>query len=255
MRTVGIAHTVGMPAPPSSVPAERLDADATRAHWDEQAAGYDAAKARNDVYYGTLKALVDRWTPADRRGRVLDVGCGTGQILAALGPGRGLGIDASGAMIERARATFAGRGELDFRTADAARLEDLPGHGEFDAVVSCDLLEHVPAWEAVVDACARAVRPGGRIVLTTPSPRWALPLWVLETLRLKMPEGPHVFVPLRAIRRRLEAAGARILHAQTHLALPARLLGAGPAVSRGLAGLPLGRSLGVIQLVVAETSA
>jgi len=230
----------------------RLDADETRAHWDEQAVGYDEAKARNDVYYGTLKALVSAWVPADRRGRVLDVGCGTGQILAALEPAAGLGIDASGGMIERAQAAFAGRPELDFRVGDAAALEDLPGHGGFDAAISADLLEHVASWERVVDAIAFAVRPGGRIVLTTPSPRWAAALWVLEKARLKMPEGPHVFVPLAAIRRRLEAAGGRILHAQTHLAVPARLGGLGPAISRGLEGLPVGRGLGVIQLVVAD---
>jgi 2-polyprenyl-6-hydroxyphenyl methylase/3-demethylubiquinone-9 3-methyltransferase len=242
----------------------RVDPIETQAHWDALAAGYDAAKARNDAYYRTLKALVERWVTgaapargdrASSRGarRILDVGCGTGQVLAHLdGAGaldQGLGIDASPRMIEGARRRSAGSARLSFRVMDAAGAAAL---GAFDAVVCVDLLEHVPDWRAVVAALVQACAPGGRIVVTTPNPRWTLPLWVLERLRLKMSEGPHRFVPARAIAAVLEESGAEVVHRSTELLVPARLFGLGPAISRLAARVPVLRGLGVIQLVVAR---
>ncbi|MCA9291616.1 MAG: methyltransferase domain-containing protein [Phycisphaerales bacterium] len=228
--------------------AAPLDTDATRAHWDDLASGYDAAKARNDVYYGTLKRLLQEAVPDDARGHVLEVGCGTGQLLAALAPTRGLGIDISPGMIDRARARQAPHPELVFDVLDAT---DAAARGPFDAVVSADVLEHVPDWSAVVDACVDACRPGGTIVLTTPNPLWTLPLWILEKARLKMPEGPHAFVSIRRVAARLRERGCAVRRVGTHAMIPARLLGLGPTVSRLAADLPLLRWAGVIQMVVA----
>ncbi|MHC4991639.1 MAG: class I SAM-dependent methyltransferase, partial [Planctomycetota bacterium] len=226
-----------------------LDPDKTRRHWNDLADSYDQAKARNAVYYQSLKRLIDERVPRGQRHRVLDVGCGTGQILAHLEPESGVGIDASESMIEHAREAYATRRELRFEVHDAAAVDQL---GQFDAVVSADLLEHVPDWRAVVAAIAQACTPGGRIVITTPSPRWAMPLWILETLRLKMPEGPHEFVPVRSIAAALEEDGCIIAHCGTHLLLPASLLGTGPRLSRVAERAPILRGLGVIQLVVAD---
>jgi SAM-dependent methyltransferase len=225
-------------------------ADATRAHWDQLAATYDLAKSRNDAYYAALKALMDESIPRSHRGSVLEVGCGTGQLLASLEPRRGVGIDLSPAMIDQARARAAGRSSLLFEVMDAAAAASL---GPFDAVLCADVLEHVEDWPAVTAALARAAKPGGLVVITTPNPRWAAMLWILERLRLKMPEGPHRFVAGGAIARRLRDLGCSVTRAGTHLILPVRLAGLGPRLSHIAATLPLLRSLGVIQLVVAVT--
>ena len=95
----------------------RPDAKATRDHWDLQAATYDQAKARNDAYYRALKTLFDRAVTPSFRDSVLEVGCGTGGVLASLEPESGLGVDISEAMIERARARFGDN--LSFTVADA----------------------------------------------------------------------------------------------------------------------------------------
>ncbi|MHC4910714.1 MAG: class I SAM-dependent methyltransferase, partial [Planctomycetota bacterium] len=205
------------------------DAIATTRHWDAAAGAYDAAKAKNAPYYDALKDLVATWVPHAHRERVLDIGCGTGQILSSLRPREGVGIDASERMIARATAAAEARPELSFRVLTAEEAGTL---GAFDTVISADMLEHVPDWRTAVAAAVRACRPGGRIVLTTPNPLWALPLWVLEKLRLKMPEGPHRFVGRHAIARALSAGGAEVRHVGTYQLVPARLLGLGPALSR-----------------------
>lgn len=227
------------------------DPTATRRHWDALADGYDAAKARNQVYYGTLKRLIAGAVPASHRGLVLELGCGTGQILAGLHPAVGLGVDASPRMIERARRLHADAA-LRFVTGDAgAAVDEAP----FDAVIAADLLEHVADWTRVVRVAVAACRPGGRLVFTTPNPLWAGPLLILERLRLKMPEGPHRYVPAAAIARSLRDAGCEVLHLGTHLLVPARLGGVGPRISKAAARLPVARRLGVVQLVVAERRA
>lgn len=224
---------------------------ATREHWDKQAPTYDRAKERNAAYYRPLKALFDQAVRPAFRERVLDVGCGTGELLASLQPKIGLGVDISERMIERARCRFAGCANLSFRVTDASDIATL---GPFDAVVSADVLEHVPSWAAVLNAMVLACRPGGLIVISTPNPRWAFPLWILENCHLKMPEGPHKFVPARAIASQLAEDGCPIRHLGTHLMLPVGLAGLGVWASDWAERLPVLRHWGVIQLVVAQTT-
>lgn len=221
--------------------------DSIRQHWDALADQYDAAKARNAAYFSMLQSAIADAVPAEARQRVLDVGCGTGSILASLAPQQGVGVDLSQPMIEQAAARHRHRIELSFHVRDAVSIDGL---GPFSAVVSADLLEHVPDWQNVVRAMAGACAPGGVIAIATPSPTWALPLWVLEHLRLKMPEGPHRFVPARHIAAELTDCGCTVESITTHGLLPTRVLGFGPMISRRATGLPLLRRLGVIQCIV-----
>jgi 2-polyprenyl-3-methyl-5-hydroxy-6-metoxy-1,4-benzoquinol methylase len=224
------------------------DPDATQEHWDSLAATYDDAKARNDVYYRTLKACFAAAVPESHRDYVLEVGCGTGQLLASLHPRTGVGIDLSEKMIEMARRKFADRPELRFNAIDA---ESAATVGAFDAVISGDVMEHVSSWELVVSAMVKACREDGIIAISTPNPHWAAPLWILEKLKLKMPEGPHRFVKARKIARQLETNGCSVLEQRTHLVLPIDLAGLGPRISSTTEQMPILRGLGVIQMIIA----
>jgi SAM-dependent methyltransferase len=128
--------------------------------------GFDAA------YDGAPPSDIGRSQPVFQRladdggitGRVLDVGCGTGEhtLLAA-----GLGLDAVGIdiapkAVALARQKAAERGaDARFEVLDVADLEDL---GEtFDTVLDCGLLHTLPedAIPTFVDALAAVLRPGG----------------------------------------------------------------------------------------------
>ncbi len=92
--------------------------------------------------------------------RVLDVGCGTGQLTAEIARAGAevVGIDESRAMIEQARGNFPG---LQFEVADVTRIAY---REEFDAVFSNAVLHWVRAADAAAGAIARALNPGGRFV-------------------------------------------------------------------------------------------
>jgi SAM-dependent methyltransferase len=116
----------------------------------------------------SLLNILDRITPPDGRKRVLDVGCGAGNMvhhLARYGPV--VGVDPN----PRPLAVARGRG-YDVREG---RAEALPfGPGEFDLLALLDTLEHCPDDLAVLRECCRVCAPGGTLVVTTPAFQW---LW------------------------------------------------------------------------------
>ena len=91
---------------------------------------------------------------------ILDLGCGSGQLTAAIASAGALvtGLDASPEMLAEARASFP---ELDFRLGDAV---DFALDSSVDAVFSNAALHWVKNSEAAASCIARALKPGGRFV-------------------------------------------------------------------------------------------
>lgn len=100
-------------------------------------------------------------------GRLLDVGTGTGRVLELLAPrvGRGLGIDASKAMLALARARLARAGcaHCAVRLGDMYRLP--LADGSFDLAVLQMVLHHAEDPALVLAEVARVLRPGGRLLV------------------------------------------------------------------------------------------
>jgi SAM-dependent methyltransferase len=111
-----------------------------------------------------LDWLGERLTP---QSRVLDYGCGYGRVLGLLaeaGYRELLGVDASGAMIEKARAQYPG---LSFQKIDPPRVP-MPD-ASFDAVLLFAVLTCIPGdaeQRAVVEEIERILRPGGLLYLS-----------------------------------------------------------------------------------------
>jgi SAM-dependent methyltransferase len=92
--------------------------------------------------------------------RILDVGCGTGQLTSEIAQAGAevIGIDLSPQMITAARQNFP---ELQFAVADIASTSY---DTEFDAVFSNAALHWVKDQKGAIAAIARALKPGGRLV-------------------------------------------------------------------------------------------
>ena len=116
------------------------------------------AYAENAAFVPTLGAGVLEWLAPQSGERILDLGCGDGQLtsrIVATGA-EVVGVDASAEMIAGAQS----RG-LDARLCNA---EALPFHSEFDAVFSNAALHWVRHQDAMLAGVHRALRPGGRFV-------------------------------------------------------------------------------------------
>ena len=127
---------------------------------------------------------------------VVDIGCGGGVLsegLAARGANV-VGIDAAKAVIEVAREhSEAAAFVIDYQITTAEQYaEEKPGC--FDIVTCMELLEHVPAPDSVVRACAKLVKPGGHIFFSTINRTWRAyggAVFAGEYLFSLLPRGTH----------------------------------------------------------------
>jgi len=101
--------------------------------------------------------------------RVIDIGCGGGLLsegMAALGA-QVTGIDLSEKALSVARLHLYESGHvIDYRLISAEAMADADP-GSFDYVTCLEMLEHVPDPASTVAACARLVKPGGQVFLST----------------------------------------------------------------------------------------
>jgi 2-polyprenyl-3-methyl-5-hydroxy-6-metoxy-1,4-benzoquinol methylase len=128
-------------------------------------------------------ARVAERLPARMR-RLVDLGCGPGTFLGHLDDrfDEALGVDIAVPQIEYARQRYR-RAGLEFRVAD---LVDLAADSGFDAAVSIEVIEHLPAADAqrLLAALFDLLEPGATLVLTTPNYRSAWPLLELLVSRI-----------------------------------------------------------------------
>ncbi|HZD54762.1 MAG TPA: class I SAM-dependent methyltransferase [Candidatus Aquicultoraceae bacterium] len=198
-----------------------MSKESVRRHFEEFAGEYDRWKARSSYYYSLLADIYREIVP--RGASVLEIGCGTGTILASLSPRRGVGVDVSEQMVRIAAARHPG---LAFRVADAEEL-DL---GEtFEHIIVPDVIEHLSDVGAMLLAARRHCLPGTRVVVTSVNPLWAPALHLAERLGLKMPEGEHRWLSATHLQAIARAAGFRILACHGRILCPKRVpLLAGP---------------------------
>ena len=102
---------------------------------------------------------------ADADAVVGDLGCGTGQVSAALAPfvSRVIAVDSSAAMLQAAKRRLATFGNIDLRRGE---LEALPiDDSRLDVAALMLVLHHVPEPDKALAEAARVLKPGGRIVI------------------------------------------------------------------------------------------
>ncbi len=114
------------------------------------------------------KVLVEEYFPKQKGLRILDIGCGTAEILEFLPDDiHYVGFDASRHYIAQAKKRFGHRGTFFAELVKSARLEDL---GKFDVVLAFGLLHHLdtPEAETLFDIAAEALNKDGVVITVDP---------------------------------------------------------------------------------------
>lgn len=183
-----------------------------RAHFDRIAPDYPRLKRRNRYYHDFLTRWCRAMVPPGRK--VLDVGTGRGDILAAVEPSVGMGLDVSPAMTTLAKSDHPG---LDFQ---AGAIEDFRGDGSFDAALCVNTLEYTWDVGAVLTQVHAALRDNGRLLITTANPVWS-PLFKLASgLGLRIPDCRRLFITNLDLVNMLELHGFEVVYEQMNLAIP-----------------------------------
>lgn len=199
------------------------------------------------TYYGRLHQLIRSRVPPG--GRVLDVGCGDGSLLAALRPSRGLGVDGSPSLIAAARNRHP---ELEFRCADIENLADL---GSFDHIVVSNAVGRVSDVWAFFRGLRPLVAPGGRVVVTYYNFAWEPALSLMERLGLKGRTQGQNWLSAADLANLLELAGFRPVQSGYRTPIPAGPRWLSSPLNAALEALPPLQRLGIISYTVAVPEA
>jgi len=204
--------------------------------------------ARNSYFYEADHAYMRFLVPAGAR--ILEIGCGDGQLLAALKPSRPVGIDFSPEMIRVARAKHP---DFEFHEANAEDPVALKRiAGPFDYVVISDTIGLIDDCQALFGILRDCATPDTRIIVAYYSHLWDPPLRVAEMLGLKMPQAPQNNLPTADIINLLNLADYEIVRREWRQLVPRRMFGIGTFINRFIATLPGIRRLCLRNYVVAR---
>jgi SAM-dependent methyltransferase len=182
------------------------------AHWDTVACELDHWTGLGGYYHRRL-AQVYRFLVAPGQ-RVLELGCAMGDLLAALKPSFGLGVELSGEMVKRAARRHP---EIHFIRADA---HDFCLDGTFDVIVLSDLVNDLWDVQTVFQQIACLSHGRTRVILNTYSRLWELPLAAAEGMRLARPQLFQNWLTVEDVRGLLGLADFEIIRVWQEILWP-----------------------------------
>jgi len=177
---------------------------------------------------------------------VLEIGSGNGDLLAAVEPARGLGVDVSEGMVELARSRHPG---LRFEQAAG---EDVALDESFDYVLLSDLVPYVDDLRALLANVAEHATPETRVVVHSYSQLWRPALAVLEWLGLKERTPIRNWMTIGDVQNLMQLTGLEPITTTRRIVFPLKI----PVVSSFLNGivgpLPIIRHLSLTWWIVAR---
>jgi ubiquinone/menaquinone biosynthesis C-methylase UbiE len=178
---------------------------------------------------------------------ILELGCGTGDLLNALKPKRGVGIDFSSEMVRIAKERYP---NLEFRMAD---IEELEAWDEtFDVLILSDVVGHLMDIEETFRILHVFCQPDTRIIISYYNFFWEPFLKMGEVLGLKMPQHHQNWLSFNDICNLLSLAHFQVVKLEFRLLIPKRIPWFSNFINRYFASLPGLRRLCLCQYIVAR---
>jgi len=237
----GLCQFVGLSLEESRRPEAR---PGTPPFFDENLERTERFGRINHYYHDEIARLWRFYlTPGDR---VLEVGSGTGGLLAALDPQRGVGVDFSGRTVDRARRNHP---SLKFVQADA---RNFALRERFDMVVMSDLIGYLDDVQGTFENLHHCMNPSSRLTINFFNHLWEPALKLAEALQLKAPSGIQNWLSLHDVTNLLRLAGFEPITTGYRFLFPYNLPLVAAFVNRFLAQLPIIRKLCLVQYVVAR---
>ena len=210
--------------------------------------------ARSRYYYDGLARLLRFIVPPGRR--VLDIGCGNGDLLAALEPSLAVGVDLSQGMVDLARRRHP---NLELHRQAAEELS-LPAHevrgeqGGFDFVVTVNAIGEIADVLEALKRLTPLVHAETRLVIVYYNHLWEPLVPLAAALRLKLNNPTQNWFSPGDVRGLLHLAGFEVVKTGVRMPCPKYVPGLAELMNDVLGRLPLLERLGFVRFLVARPS-
>jgi SAM-dependent methyltransferase len=221
-------------------------ARALRDYFETVAPDWDRWRERNRYYHDHLQELVLGPVPPGRD--VLEIGAGTGDVLAAAEPHIGVGLNISERLTELARSKYP---DLRFETF----VPDAVGRQaalDTDYILSVNLLDHSYDLYELFANLRDCMTERTLLITTSSNPLWSPVLRLASQLGLRMPESPRNFITNRDIASILHVLGFDVVEEALALPVPTRIPLVAPLLNAILPDLPLVKFSGSVQFIAAR---
>jgi ubiquinone/menaquinone biosynthesis C-methylase UbiE len=223
--------------------------EATRHHLRRISAFYDHAPTQSTwgarCYRSLLAHYYNLLIPAEAR--ILEIGCGSGELLALLRAGHKTGIDLSARQIEAARQRLPGA-TLLVQTGEELALE-----GSFDVIIISDTLNLAADVQRLLERLHRVSHPDTRLILNFQNSLWRPVLSLARLLGLKAAQPQNSWLASADILNLLQLSGWSTISRQHRILLPISLPLLAPLCNRWIA--PVAPWLCLTVFVVARREA
>jgi SAM-dependent methyltransferase len=165
-------------------------------------------------YHQLLKNYFGFLVPPGQR--VLEVGCGLGDLLTSVRPARAVGVDFSPKAVEAAKARHP---EAEFHVADAAEFESAE---KFDYILMSDLVNDAPDVQRLFERARRNATADTRLVINFFNQLWRPVLNVAQKFGFKAPTLAQNWLSLDDVKNLLHLAGWEVVKSDVRILWPAR---------------------------------
>src|SRR6202045_1326757 len=203
-------------------------------HFEAKGEELDRWRTFNAAYHEDDRKFMQFLIPPGKR--VFELGCGRGELPAALKPSYGVGVDFGAATIAKANGRYP---DLHFVLGDVEDPATLAGiEGPFDYIVIADTIGKFEDIDGTLRLVHHLCAPSTRIIISYYSHLWEPILKLAEALHLRSKQPKINYIATADFLNRMDIADFEVISAEQRQLLPQRWLGLGTFVNRFIAPLP-----------------
>jgi SAM-dependent methyltransferase len=230
--------------PPLDNPRKRQLLNRIEASLDE----LESWRRFNAAYHNDDRKFMRFLVPPGKR--VLELGCGSGHMLAALQPSYGVGVDFSAKTVAKAKGLYP---NLTFVLGDVEEPATLASiEGPFDYIVIADTIGLLEDIDGTLRLVHQLCAPSTRLIIAYYSHLWEPILKLAEALRLRNRQPQVNYIATADFLNLMDLADFELISQERRQLLPRRWLGFGTFINRFIAPLPGIRQLCLRTYVVAR---
>ncbi|MEI6433779.1 MAG: glycosyltransferase [Bacteroidota bacterium] len=201
-------------------------------------------KRRNWFYHKSLQQYFSYIVAEGSR--VIEIGCGAGDLLNSVKPAYGVGVDFSPLIIEQAKQKYP---HLRFYVQD---VEELNIDEKFDYIILSDLVGCLWDIQKALNNLRKLCHPQTRLVISNYSYLWESVMILGEKMRIKLPQPKQNWISNADIETLLELEDFQVVTIHKKLLLPKYIPVLNFIFNRGIANFPILNNLDLINLIVAR---